>query len=89
MNMRRSVTVGWLAALLCAAVAAEAQGPSSILSLSLNKPAFSGGDTLALTLLNPRAIPETGDLYVAAQSGSGAVYAFDGTQWRLVFDGAH
>ena len=31
----------------------------------------------------------TGDLYVAAQSPSGAIYAFDGARWRLVFDGTN
>ena len=86
MNRSRSIVTGLLAGLLCSGMA-EAQSPPRILSLSLNKATFSAGDTLNLTLINENAIPGTGDLYVAAQASDGAVYAFDGAQWRLFFDG--
>jgi uncharacterized protein GlcG (DUF336 family) len=83
----RTLAAGLLAAILWASGAAAADGPARILSLSLNQTTFSAGDTFDLTLINDNGISATGDLYVAAQSSSGAVYAFDGTQWRLVFDG--
>jgi uncharacterized protein GlcG (DUF336 family) len=77
-----------LAALVLTA-STEAQSLPRVLSLSLNRPTFSAGDSLILTLINTNAVPGTGDLYVIAQSSSGALYAFDGTQWHLFFDGAH
>jgi uncharacterized protein GlcG (DUF336 family) len=80
---------GWVAAaLLCVAGMAEAQSASRIFSLSLNQTTFSAGDTLHLTLNNESGTAGTGDLYVAAQSAGGQAYAFDGTQWRLFFDGS-
>ena len=88
MNKSAGIAAAWLIALLCAA-SAEAQSLPRILSLSLNRPTFSAGDSLSLTLINTNAIPGTGDLYVVAQSSSGALYAFDGSRWRLSFDGVN
>ena len=88
MKTPAGIAAAWLAALLCV-TAAEAQSLPRVLSLSLNRPTFSAGDSLELTLINTNEIPGTGDLYVIAQSSNGALYAFDGTQWRLFFDGVH
>ena len=88
MKTTAGIAAVWLMALLCV-TAAGAQSPPRILSLSLNRPTFSAGDALSLTLINTNAIPGAGDLYLAAQSAGGAVYAFDGTQWRLFFDGVN
>jgi len=88
MKTPASIIAASLAALVLAA-STEAQSLPRVLSLSLNRPTFSAGDVLTLTLINTNAIPGTGDLYVIAQSSSGALYAFDGTQWRLFFDGVN
>jgi uncharacterized protein GlcG (DUF336 family) len=88
MKASAGIAAAWLVALL-GVTAAEAQSLPRVLSLSLNRPTFSAGDSLTLTLINTNAIPGTGDLYLLAQSSSGALYAFDGIQWRLFFDGVN
>ena len=85
----RSGVVGLLAAILWSGGFAHAQAPSSILALSLNKPTFSAGDTLILTLINENGVSAAGDLYLAAQLPDGSAYAFDGTNWLLIFDGTN
>ena len=88
MNTLGRMVTGLLAALLWTAAVAPAEGGSTVLSLALNRPAFAPGDTLALTLVNDTGTVGTGDLYVAAQSPHGSIYAFEGAGWRLFFDGA-
>lgn len=84
----RSVTVGLLATILWAGAPLPAQAATWILALSLNKPTFSAGDTLILTLINVSGTPAAGDLYLAVQLPDGSGYAFDGSNWLLFFDGA-
>lgn len=82
----RSGAVGLLATLLWSGSFVHAQAPANLLALSLNQPIFSVGDTLVLTLINENGVAGTGDLYLAIQLPDGAAYAFDGLNWRPLFD---
>jgi uncharacterized protein GlcG (DUF336 family) len=73
-------------ALLCGGGIAEAQSTPDILALALNKPIYTVGDNLVLTLVNETAVAATGDLYVIVQVPDGSAYAFDGTSFILVAD---
>src|SRR5205085_8987539 len=66
---------------------ASAQSTPDILALALNKPIYTVGDTLVLTLVNETGIPASGDLYVVVQVPDGSAYAFDGTSFLFVADG--
>ena len=82
----RGGAVAAVVALLCCAGVAGAQSTPDILALALNKPIYTVGDTLILTLVNETGVAATGDLYVVVQIPDGSAYAFDGTSFIFVAD---